>query len=164
MTTEPLKTIRHRRESPDSCYPGHNATVIEIDGELVEVDTRILKLVEVMNTIPGLTTTGSCRGGRGPRYIPGYVAFEGPGAVTFMLAMAKKMAELYARMSRPPIVRNYMTHFAIGKKESPRISWQPPIYPLVLRAARQVSEAIRPATEAEIKLDATFKANSNTWI
>jgi hypothetical protein len=138
MPTEPLRTVRHRREGPESCYPGHNATIIEIDGEPVEVDTRILKLVEIMNTIPGVTTTSSCRGGRGPRYIPGYVAFKGLRAGRFMTGMAKIMAELCG--DRQPGIGNEMPLFSTEEGRQPCIRWQPPIYPLVLRAAKQISK------------------------
>jgi tRNA(Phe) wybutosine-synthesizing methylase Tyw3 len=55
METEPPKTVRHRRA----------ATIIEIDGEPEEIDTRIVELVQVMNATPGLRTTGSYPGGLG---------------------------------------------------------------------------------------------------
>jgi hypothetical protein len=78
MGTESPKTVRHRRASPYTWYPGHNATIIEIDGEPEEIDTRIVELIQVMNATPGLRTTGSCRGGRGPRYKPGNVLVSHP--------------------------------------------------------------------------------------
>jgi hypothetical protein len=139
MTTEPLKTVRHRREDPGTRYPGHNATVIEIDGELVEVDTRILELVRIMNTIPGLTTTGSCRGGRGPRYMPGYVSFKGLRACRFVTGMAKIMAELCGDL-QPRGIGNDMPLFSTEEGIRPCVRWQPPVYPLVLRAAKQISK------------------------
>jgi hypothetical protein len=114
------------------------------------------RLVEVMNTIPGVTTTSSCRGGRGPRYIPGYVPFKGPRAGRFTTGMAKIMAELCGDR-QPPGISKDIPLFSAEEGRRPCIRWQPLAYPLVLRAAKQISKQKFKApprlVELEVALD-----------
>jgi hypothetical protein len=108
-----------------------------IGGKLAEADTRIVDLIETMNDIPGVETTSSWRGVRGL----GYVAFQGPNAVTFMAAMAEMMAEQLA-IECPPSTPGNMAPFMIEIRDRLSMGWLPSTYPVVLAAAKRAGERV----------------------
>jgi hypothetical protein len=98
MTTPPRKTARPSGRA-NSGAPGHETSTIKIGDGMAEVDTELVELIETMNAMQGVRTTGCCQGSRqAPGYVvlPGYVVFQGPAAVTFSMAMVSLMTKTLA--------------------------------------------------------------------
>jgi hypothetical protein len=79
-----------------------DSTIVWISGKMVAVDSEIVELVEAVNAIPGVWTTGSCQGSRD---FPGHLKFAGPSAFAFFAAIS---------MGMWPPVRRCMDFLASG--------------------------------------------------
>jgi glycerol-3-phosphate acyltransferase PlsY len=100
----------------------------------VDVDTKIVELVQLLNAIPGVETLNSCQGHLGP----GYVQFQGSKAVAFVQAMAAQMVATFAKQGVTFTVgkQKYAHSFSIEIDETFCMRWGTRTYPLVLDAVR----------------------------
>lgn len=134
---------------------GHPSVALKLNsGETVEIDEGVIDLVQLMNSIPGIETKGSCQG-EDPNY--GYVQFmpSGPedrahASIYFMYHMMRHMHSAwvkhrylmgeYEKSTGSEHPDAYRFKFTTELGNGYVLKWSPYTYPAVLAAAKQTAE------------------------
>ena len=140
---------------------GHPSVLLKLDsGESVEIDQGVIELIQLMNSVPGIETKGSCQG-EGPNY--GYVQFMPDGtegrahaSIYFMYHILRKMHGAWVKHrhvmweyeqstgSEHPYAYKFKFTTELGNGYV--LKWSPYTYPTVLAAAREAAEETKRDT------------------
>jgi hypothetical protein len=143
MMETPLPKTRKaaRRKGPgdlDKCRY-HDQMIITVGGQLMAIDEEIVRLIELMNSLPAVATNASCQGEFGQQ---AYASVEGPNTFAFLIAVAEAMARTFAMQGTKLMVGEQICahNFTIEIGEAVVMRWSPHTYPLVLAAAKEVAK------------------------
>jgi hypothetical protein len=117
----------------------HDQRVITLGGQLAAIDTEIVSLIEVVNTLPGVATNDCCQGDRAQQ---AYTSVEGPDSFAFLTAIAETMARTFPLHGTKLMVGDqmYAHNFTVEIGEALVMRWPPHTYPLVLAAAKEAAK------------------------
>lgn len=129
----------------------HKTTTLTIDGEPCEIDTEIVPLIEVINSIDGVHTFTCCEGyfdGSNPYHPYGYVSInvgnnkkETAQVLRFMTLIFHEVSERW--LMRDNVNAEYDFYFRIECGDNFIVRWGEGMYPYVLDAARAVAERMQ---------------------
>jgi hypothetical protein len=162
MTSKKSELARSGKSLSDGYVSfGHPSVTMKLaSGESVEIDQGVVDLIQLINSIPGIETRGSCQG-EYPNY--GYVQFmpddtEGKAhaSVYFMYNILKNMHTAWVKhrhamweyeqstgLEHPDAYRfKFTTELGNGYV----LKWSPYTYPAVLTAAQKAAEETRQNT------------------
>jgi hypothetical protein len=147
------------------CYRslGHPSVTIKIDsGKSIEVDTGVIDLIKLMNSIPGIETKGSCQGDDSNygyvQFMPDDTEGKAHASVYFMYHMLKNMHTAwvrhrqmmgeYQKSTGSEHVESYEFKFTTEIGNGYVLKWSPFTYSRVLAAAQKASEETKRDTES----------------
>ena len=140
---------------------GHPTVTLRLaSGESVEVDKGVVELIELMNSIPGIETKGSCQG-EDPNYgyvqfMPGDIEGKAHASVYFMYHILKNMHGAWVKHryvmgeyekstgSEHPDAYKFKVTTELGNGYV--LKWSPYTYPAVLAAAQKAAEETKQDT------------------
>jgi len=112
----------------------HKQVTITIKGQTIEVDEHLAEMIQVINTLPGITTHFSCQGDAVPNHrLDAYISFVGAWGKAFLthflsLAVIPPICDIAIEISQPD---KYV------------IRWDAFEYPTVFPILRETIDAIR---------------------
>jgi hypothetical protein len=140
---------------------GHPSVTLKLkSGESVQIDKGVIDLIQLINSIPGIETKGSCQG-QDPNY--GYVQFmpdnneqKVHASIYFMYHILKNMHSAwvkhryamgeYEKSTGSEHPDAYKFKFTTELGNGYVLKWSPYTYPAVLAAAHQAAEETRRDT------------------
>jgi hypothetical protein len=139
-TTPETRKAAHRKVPSElEKHKYHDKVIITVGGQLMAIDEEIVRLIELMNALPGVSTNASCQGDREQQ---AYASFEGSDAVAFVISIAETMARTFAmhgtKLSVGEQVHGHNFFIEVG--EALVMRWPPHTYPLVLAAAKDAAK------------------------
>jgi hypothetical protein len=147
--------MAHASSKPDGYVShGHPSVPLKLpSGESVQIDTGILDLIKLINTIPGIETKGSCQGQDSAlayvQFMPDDTEGKSHASVYFLYHMLRNMHTAWVKhryqMAEHETATGtehpnaYSFKFTTELGNGYVLKWTPYTYPAVLAAAKQAA-------------------------